>query len=146
MTTRKIILIVGAIVLAIGLIVVIFAGGIIGFAFYSVGKSEAAVTAKEFLKNSATLTQDIGEVKDFGTFVTGNINVQNDNGVATLNLKVYGARKSVNASVNLNYYNGRAWRVNSASYVNDRGETVNLLDPYEARTEYPSRGVITINL
>ena len=136
MTTRKIVLIVGAIVVAIGLLVVIFAGGIIGFAFYSVGKSEAAVTAKEFLKNSVTLTQDIGEVEDFGTFVTGSINVDNNQGAATLYLKVIGARKTVNASVHLAYYDGRAWRVTYASYVNDRGETVNLLDPYEARLMY----------
>ncbi|HSE30174.1 MAG TPA: cytochrome c oxidase assembly factor Coa1 family protein, partial [Pyrinomonadaceae bacterium] len=133
MTTRKIVLIVGAIVVAIGLIVVLFVGGIVGFAFYQVGKSDAAMKAKEFLRNSATLKQDIGEVEDFGTFVTGNINIQDDTGAATLNLKVIGARKTVHASVSLAYYSGRAWRVNSASYVNDGGETVNLLNPYEGR-------------
>ena len=121
----------GAIVLAVCLIVAIFVGGIVGFAFYSVGKSEAATRAKEFLKNSAVLKQDIGEVTDFGSFVTGSINVQNANGAATLNLKVIGAKKTVHASVNL-AYNGHTWRVSSASYVNDRGETVNLLDPYES--------------
>src|SRR4029453_2414433 len=136
MTTRKIVLIVGAIVVAVGLIVVIFVGGIIGFAFYSVGKSDAAMKAKEFLKTNATLKQDIGEVKDFGTFVTGSINMQNENGDATLNLKVIGANKTVHASVDLEYFRGRDWRVSSASYVNDRGETVNLLDPYEERLIY----------
>ena len=137
MTTRKIVLVVGAIVLAVCLIVVIFVGGIVGFAFYTVGKSEAATRAKEFLKNSAVLKQDIGDVTDFGSFVTGSINVQNDNGTATLNLKVIGAKKTVHASVNL-AYNGRTWRVSSASYVNDRGETVNLLDPYESNRFNPS--------
>jgi Cytochrome oxidase complex assembly protein 1 len=132
MTTRKIVLIVGAIVVAVGLVVMIFVGGIIGFAFYSVGKSDAAMKAKDFLRTNPTLTQDIGEVKDFGTFVTGSINIQNENGAATLNLKVIGAHKTVNASVNLAYYRGRDWRVSSASYVNDHSETVNLLNPYEA--------------
>jgi hypothetical protein len=132
MTTRKIVLIVGAIVVAVGLLVVVFVGGIVGFAFYSIGKSDAAVKAREFLRTNARLKQEIGEVEDFGSIVTGSINVANDNGEATINLKVYGSRKTVHASVNLAYYAGRAWRVSSASYVNDHGETVNLLDPYEA--------------
>ena len=137
MTTRKIVLIVGAVVLVIGLLVVVFVGGIVGFAIYSVGKSEAATTAKEFLRNNAALKRDIGEVEDFGTFITGSINVQNDNGVATLNLKVIGSRKTVNATVDLTYTHGRAWRVSSASYVNEQGESVNLLDPYEANRLIP---------
>ena len=137
MTTRKIVVIVGAVVVAVGLLVVIFVGGIVAFAFYSVGKSEAATTAKTFLRNSAPLNQDIGEVQDFGTFVTGSINVQNDNGEATLNLKVIGARKTVHASVGLAYTHGNAWRVSSASYVNDHGETVNLLDPYDSKRLIP---------
>jgi Cytochrome oxidase complex assembly protein 1 len=137
MTTRKIVLIVGAVVVAIGLIVVVFVGGIVGFAIYSVGNSEAATVAKDFLRNSEPLKQEIGDIQDFGSFVTGSINVQNENGAATLNLKVIGARKTVNASVDLAYINGRSWRVSSASYVNERGETVNLLDPYESKKLIP---------
>jgi len=132
MTTRKIVLVVGALILAVCLLVLIFVGGIVGFAFYTVGKSEAATRAKDFLKASPVLKQDIGDVKDFGSFVTGSINVQNEDGAATLNLKVIGAKKVVNATVNL-AYNGRTWRVSSASYVNDRGQTVNLRDPYESK-------------
>ena len=135
MTTRKIVLIVGGIVIAVVLLVGVFVGGIVGFAFYSIGKSDAAMTAKEFLKNSAKLKQDIGEIRDFGTFITGSINIDSQHGAATLNMKVFGANKTVNSSVDL-VYNGRAWRVTSASYINDRGETVNLLDPYEARLMY----------
>lgn len=138
MTTRKIVLIIGAVVVAVTLLVMIFVGGIVGFAFYSIGKSEAATTAKSFLRNSALLKQDIGEVQDFGRFPTGSINVQNDNGEATLNLKVIGARKTVHASVGLLYTHGNAWRVSSASYVNDRGETTNLLDPYDSKRLIPS--------
>lgn len=137
MSTRKIVLIVGGIVVVIGLVVAIFVGGIVGFALYSVGNSEAATTAKQFLRESAILKQDIGEIEDFGTFITGSINVQNDQGTATLNLKVIGAQKTVNASVDLTYINGRAWRVSSASYINDKGETVSLLNPFEVKSSPP---------
>jgi hypothetical protein len=133
MTTRKIVLIISGIVVAVVFLVVLFVGAIVGIAFYSIGNSEAATTAKDFLRNNAALKQDIGEVRDFGTFVTGNINVRNDSGAATLQLKVIGAQKTVNASVDLLYSSGRPWRVSSASYVNDRGQTVNLLDPYDSK-------------
>jgi Cytochrome oxidase complex assembly protein 1 len=137
MTTKKIIIIVVAVALVMGLLVVVFAGGIVGFAFYSIGHSEAAITAKDFLKNNQKLKEDIGEIKDFGSFVTGNINVHNDNGDATLNIKVIGERKTVNASVDMVYRSGRPWRVSSATYVNDAGQTVNLLNPYDSQRFIP---------
>ncbi len=56
--------------------------------------------SKDFLRNNERLKQDIGEVKDFGSFVTGNININNGDGTAELNLKVIGERKEVNASWN----------------------------------------------
>jgi hypothetical protein len=136
MTTKKILLIFGGVVVTVGLLVVVFVGGIVGFAIYQVGNSEAATEAKQFLRNNEKLKQDIGQVKDFGSFVTGSINIQNDNGTATLHFKVVGERKTVNASVDLTYLQGR-WRVSSASYTNDRDETVNLLDPYESRRQIP---------
>ena len=111
MTTKKIVLIVGAVLATGALVVVVVVGSIVGFAFYSIGKSQAATTAKNFLKSSEKLKADIGEVKDFGSFVTGGINVANDSGEATLQLKVYGERATVNASVDLVYRNGRDWRV-----------------------------------
>jgi hypothetical protein len=77
------------------------------------------------------LKQDIGEVKDFGSFPTGNVNIQNNDGNATINIKVYGERKTVNASVDLIYRSGRPWRVVAASYQNEAGETIPLLDPYQ---------------
>ncbi len=137
MTTKKIIIIVVAVALVMGLLVVVFAGGIVGFAFYSIGHSEAAITAKDFLKNNQKLKEDIGEIKDFGSFVTGNINVHNDNGDATLNIKVIGESKTVNASVDMVYRSGRPWRVSSATYVNDAGQTVNLLNPYDSQRFIP---------
>ena len=137
MTTKKIIIIVAAVVIMMGLLVVVFAGGIVGFAFYSIGHSEAAITAKDFLKNNQKLKDEIGDIKDFGSFVTGNINVHNDNGDATLNIKVIGERKTVNASVDMVYRSGRPWRVSSATYVNDAGQTVNLLNPYDSQRLIP---------
>ena len=133
MTTKKIVLIVGGIVVTLGFLVVLFVGGIVGFALYSVGNSDAAVKAKDFLRNSDKLKSDIGEVKDFGSIVTGSVSVRNGEGEATLNLKVIGDRKTVNASVHLVMVSGRTWRVSSASYVNTSGQTVDLLDPYESR-------------
>jgi hypothetical protein len=132
MTTKKIVLIIGAVVIALALLVGVFVGGIILFALYSFGTSEAAVTAKEFLRNNEQLKQDIGEVKDFGTFVSGNVSVSNGNGTATLGLKVIGEKLTVNASVELVYASGRPWRVTSASYKNQAGNTVDLLNPYES--------------
>ena len=48
MTTKRLLLIVGGVVIAIGLLIVVFVGGIVGFALYTVGNSDAAMTAKEF--------------------------------------------------------------------------------------------------
>ena len=133
MTTKKIIIVVVSIVIVLGLIIVLFVGGIVGFAFYQISNGEAGTTAKAFLKNNELLKQDIGEVKDFGTFVTGNISVNNGDGVAKLHLKVIGERKTVNASVDLTYRNGRQWRVTAASYENEAGQTIDLLNPYASR-------------
>jgi hypothetical protein len=137
MTTKKIVLIVGGVVVVLGLLAAVFVGGIVGVALYSVGNSEAAVKAKDFLRNSDKLSDEIGEVKDFGSVVTGSVNVADNNGEATLNLKVIGERKTVNASVDLIYTNGSAWRVSAASYVNSSGQTVDLLDPYDSKILTP---------
>lgn len=133
MTTKKIIIIVISIVIVLGLIVVVFVGGIVGMVFYGIGNSDAAKVSQEFLKSNERLKQDIGEVKDFGKFVTGNININNGDGTAELNLKVIGERKTVNAAVELVYRSGHQWRVTAASYKNEAGETVDLLNLYESR-------------
>jgi hypothetical protein len=78
-----------------------FVGGIVGFALYSVGNSQAAEIARNFLRNNEKLKNDIGEVKEFGSLVTGSVNIDDDNGQATINLKVVGAHESVNASVKM---------------------------------------------
>lgn len=133
MSNRKIVLIIVGIVATITLLLLIFVGAIVGVALYSVGNSEAASTARNFLKNSEKLRSDIGEVKDFGSIVTGSVNVANDSGQATINLKVIGANKTVNASVNMVFVHGREWRVVSASYVNSSGQQISLQDPFDSR-------------
>jgi Cytochrome oxidase complex assembly protein 1 len=137
MTTKKIVLIVGGVVLVLGFLVVCFVGAIVGVALYSVGNSEAAARAKDFLRNNEKLKTDVGEVRDFGSIITGSVNFQNDSGQATLNLKVIGARKTVNATVDLVLVKGSAWRVSSASYVNESGQTIDLLDPYDSEILIP---------
>ena len=129
MSTKKILVIIGSILAVLALIVVLFVGGIVWFVFHSIGTSEAADTARTYLRNNETLKQDIGEVKDFGSFVTGNINVQNGDGVATLHLKVIGERRTVNSTVDLSYRSNRAWRVTGASYARN-GKTVDLMQAY----------------
>jgi hypothetical protein len=137
MTTKKILLIVAGVVIVLGLIVVLFVGAIVGFALYQVGNSEAAITAKEFLRNSEKLKKDIGEIDDFGSIVTGSVNVSDGNGQATLNLKVIGTVHTVNATVYLVYSNRGDWRVSAARYVNKDGQTINLLDPYDSQLLVP---------
>jgi hypothetical protein len=133
MTTKKIIAIVVSVVIVLGLIVILFIGGIIGMVFYGISNSDAALVAKDFLSKNERLKQDIGEVKDFGKLVTGNINLNNGEGTAELSLKVIGERKQVNAAVELVFRSGHEWRVTAASYKNEAGETVDLLNLYESR-------------
>jgi hypothetical protein len=137
MTTKKILLIVGGVVVVLVVVVALFVGGIVGIALYQVANSEAAATAKEFLSKNEKLKAAIGEVKDFGTIVTGSMNVADGDGQATMNLKVFGANETVNASVHLVYVNRGEWRVSAASYVNKDGQTINLLDPYDSKLLVP---------
>ena len=130
MTTKSIVLIVVGIVAVLVLVVALFVGGIVWFAFSTINNSEAAETARTYLRTNEQLKRDIGEVKDFGSFVTGNINVQNQNGEALLNLKVYGERKTVNATVELAFRSNQNWRVTEAWYDND-GQKVLLKAPYD---------------
>jgi|SRR6266404_6134049 len=136
MSTKKIILIIAGVVGVLALIVALFVVAIGWFVFRTIGNSEAAETARTYLRNNKQLKQDIGEVKDFGSFVTGNINVQNANGEATLHFKVIGERKTVNATVDLSYRSNRNWRVTGASYESD-GRTIDLIRPYETPAATP---------
>lgn len=133
MSTKKIVLIIAGIVAVLALIVALFVGGIAWFVFHTIGTSEAAETARTYLRSNQVLKQDIGEVKDFGSIVTGNINSQNGDGEATLYLKVIGEKRTVNARVDLSYRNNRSWRVTGASYERD-GQTIELIQGYSTPT------------
>ena len=130
MSTKKIILIIAGILGVLALVVALFVGGIAWFTFHTISNSEAAETSRTYLRNNEVLKQDIGEVKDFGSFVTGNINFANGDGEATLYLKVIGQKRKVNARVDLSYRSNRNWRVTGASYERD-GQTIDLMKPYE---------------
>ena len=145
MTTRKILLIVVCIIVVLGLIVLIFVGGIVGSIFYGISNSEAAEVSREFLRNSAKLKEDIGEVREFGRLVTGNINIDSGDGTAQLTLKVVGERKTVNATLELMYRSGKPWRVISASYKGDNGQTIDLLNPYEARASLVGQAFLPVH-
>ncbi len=129
MTTKKIILIIAGIICVLALVVAVFVGGIAWFVFHTIGTSEAADTARTYLRSNARLKQELGEVQDFGSFVTGQINVENGDGVATLHLKVIGEKRTVNARVDLSYRENRAWRVTGASYNRD-GQDIDLMQGY----------------
>jgi len=137
MSTKKIVLTVAAVVGALALIVVIFFAAILGFTLYSVGNSEAAAKAKDFLRKSDKLKTEIGEVRDFGSIISATGRVSDNSGETTLKLKVVGERETVDASVDLVYTNGSAWRVSGASYVNASGQTIDLLDPYDSKILVP---------
>ncbi len=130
MSTKKIILIIAGILAVLALVVALFVGGIFWFVFHTIGNSEAAEASRTYLRNNEVLKQDIGEVKDFGSFVTGKVNVSNGDGEATLYLKVIGAKRDVNARVDLSYRSNQNWRVTGASYERD-GRTIDLMKPYE---------------
>jgi len=135
MSTTKIVAIVLGIVAVLGLVVALFVGGILWFTFRTIGSSQAADAARTYLRNNQKLKADIGEVKEYGSFVTGNVNVRNQNGDATLSLKVYGERKTVNATVDLMYRDNRAWRVTGAQYVS-AGRTIDLMSAYDSEPEF----------
>lgn len=132
MSAKKILVIVGGVVAVFGLIIALFVGGITWFAVHTIGNSEPAETARAFLRNSEVLKRDIGPVKNFGWFIAGNINTTNGEGAAQLNLKVIGKQKTVNATVELIFRSGHPWRVTAASYRNEAGETIDLLNPYDS--------------
>jgi len=136
MSTKKIILIIAGIVGVLALIVALFVVAIGWFVFRTIGNSEAAETARTYLRNNEQLKQDIGEVKDYGSFVTGQVNVHNSDGEATLHFKVIGEKKVVNATVDLSYRSNRNWRVTGATYERE-GQTIDLMRPYETPAASP---------
>jgi len=133
MTTKKILLIVGGVVLVLAVVAGSFVVAIVGLGLYGVRNSESAEKAKDYLRRNEKLKQDIGEVKEFGAIVPAKVNFESGNNEVSLKLKVVGERKTVSATVDLVLVQGNAWRVTSASYVNTLGENIPLLDPYETK-------------
>jgi len=133
MTTKKIMLIVGSVLLVLTVLTALFLTAIVVFGLYTVKNSDSAEKAKDYLRGNERLKQDIGEVKDFGNIVTASINDRDGNSEVTLKLKVIGEQKTVNATVDLILVQGNAWRVTSASYVNSLGQKIPLLDPYDTK-------------
>ncbi len=132
MNTKKIVLVVVGIIAGLCLIGALVGGAIIGGIFYGIGHSQAAQTAQIFLRQNEKLKQDVGDIKDFGTFATGAINALDNDGAAIINLKVIGVRRTTNAAVHLLYRNGHDWRVVSATYKNAAGSTIELAGNYES--------------
>ena len=137
MTTKKIMVIVGSVLLGLTVLILAFVVTIGGLWLYAVKNSESAEKAKDFLRKNEKLKQDIGEVKDFGSIVTASVDARDDNHPVTLKLKVIGEKKTVNATVVLILVQGNAWRVTSASYVNSSGQEIPLLDPYDTKVLIP---------
>src|SRR2546421_3121037 len=138
MSNAKLFLLVGGLIAGLCLLILLFVGAIAGTVLYSIGHSEAATTAKAFLKRNETLKRDIGEVRDFGWLISGQINAQGTDGVATLRLKAIGAQRSRWTIVQLAYRNGGGWRVTSAWYEDDQGRMASLLDPYMDESADPN--------
>ena len=138
MNTKKVMLITGFVLVVLGLLTSIFLIAIVFFGLYTVKNSDSAEKAKEYLRRSEKLKDDIGEVQNFGNIVTAAINDRNGNSEGTLKLKVFGERKTVNATVDLMLVQGNTWRVTSASYVNSNGQSIKLLDPYDTKVLVPS--------
>lgn len=130
-SNKKLIIVIISLIAGLCLLVAVFVGGIIGIVFYSIGHSEAAETAKTFLRRNERLKQNIGEVRGFGALVLGNVNAQGSDGNAILTLKVLGAQQSVSATVQLVYRNGGRWLVTGADYRDPFGRKVILLNPYD---------------
>ena len=137
MTAKKIMQIVGGVFVALTVLMLAFLLAIVGFGLYTVKNSESAEKAKSYLRSNEKLKEDIGEVKNFGNIVTAALNDRNGNSEVTLKLKVFGERKTVNATVDLMLVQGNTWRVTSASYVNSNGQDVKLLDPYDTKVLVP---------
>jgi hypothetical protein len=139
MTTKRLVFIITGVLGGIALLVALFVGVISGIVLYSINQSDAAATARSYLRRNEKLKREIGEVKDFGSLVTGNLNTQSGEGDATIKLKVRGERRTVNAEVALSYRRGSKWWVTDASYIDEKGVSVNLMDKYEPANVAPEK-------
>ena len=138
MTTKRLVFIVGGVLAGLGFLTTVFILVIVFLGLYTVKNSESAEKAKDYLRKNEKLKQDIGEVQNFGNIIMASINERDGNTEVTMKLKVYGEKKTVNATVDLMLVQGNTWRITSASYVNSNGQIVKLLDPYDTKVLIPS--------
>jgi thiol-disulfide isomerase/thioredoxin len=131
MTTKRALLIASGVVAAIALVVALVAGSVVGFAFYTLDRSAAAQTAKTFLRQNERLKQEIGGVRDFGYFTTGNIGSAGAPGNAELRLKTIGANRTVNTTVLLSTREGHDWRVVDAYFDDASGQRIYLTKNFD---------------
>jgi hypothetical protein len=137
MTTKRLVFIIIGVLGGIALLVALFVGAISGIVLYSINKSDAAATARSYLRGNEKLKREIGEVRDFGSLVTGSLNTQSTEGDALIKLKVIGERRTVNAEVSLSYRRGSKWWVTDASYIDEKGVTVDLMEKYGPASAAP---------
>ena len=127
MNGRKITVIAVSAFIALAFLGTLVVGAIVGVFFYSTVNSDAALTAKEFLRRNQRLERDISEVRDFGWFMTHDVQMSDGREHTNLNLKAIGERQTVNTSLMLRSSSDGTWRVVSASYTNDAGQRIELL-------------------
>lgn len=139
MSTKKVVLVAAGILSAIALVIALFAGAVVGFVFYTIGNSAAAQTAKTFLRQNEKLRRQIGGVRDFGYFTTGDIKTQGSGGTAELRMKVIGASGNVNTTIALAQGRGE-WRVVDAFYDDASGQRIFLTKAFDETTGANSDG------
>jgi hypothetical protein len=137
MRTKRLLIALAGVLGGMLLLAGLIAGAIAGIIFYSVGHSDAAATAREYLRRNEKLKRDVGPVREFGSLVTGGLNARNAEGDATLKLKVMGEQRTVKATVVLAYNTSGKWQVTDASYLDERGGRVDLMGKYDAAPSPP---------
>ncbi len=75
----------------------------------------AAGAAKKFLRSNAVVRARLGEIKDFGWFPSGTVEVTNGAGKAHLVFSLKGTRGQGQAAVDLSKKAGRDWKVTAAT-------------------------------
>lgn len=97
----------------------------------------AADAAKEFLRSNAVVKARIGEIRDFGWFPNGTVEVTNGRGKAHLAFSLKGTNGNGRATVDLSKKNGGDWQVTGAILVVGTREYI-LKRPQEAPPGTPA--------
>jgi len=76
----------------VSLCIVLFAGGIIGGVMGAIKNSEAYKMSLEILEKSPHVREEIGNIKSYGWFPSGSVNVSGSTGDAKLSISVTGEK------------------------------------------------------